>query len=602
LIRIDDAMASEHGAAMAALQNLESWTSHTVVVVDQSGSMRETDVEGHATRAEAVWLTLAFSCVGDQIRSGERTGADAMSIISMRTTSALLVDREPVDWLLYNKIVGFLRNERPSEHGMYNDAIQLAETCLLKHVRGNCALALLILSDGKPSDTNTEFHGRIDDLASKFGRRLAVGTIGFAGPSEDFKTLKRMTKQCASYDCQASFHAPALTAHSLKQVLTSLSATVTRTKVEMTAVGGSLQRTVRNVQRESKLAVANEVEADDDVCHRANEWLLFDSSTDEIRRATWDSDKETATEGADPWTKHDSTFLHESARGVAMHNKIFGEGAERMVKRFREIDEDLNYVGPWMVAKESRYVEEISQKLQFHEVFCKTQQAANRIAQEFNARLSTIPGVSSTTPRIRFLDCHVYYLGDKVFGAVGVLVEKMLNVNGYKKWNTNNGGVDGMPLLLDEVNELAPIAEDEAAEDDEDDLAELRSAATCRPTASGVADAAISYTNADIPQAFSCFSYRYSKSKCLVCDLQGVLDLDSSTPCFELTDPVIHYRSSSGREGVFGRTDRGPKGMSSFFKTHKCTDLCRALMKEWLYSKAERSEMPQEPAKKRNIT
>ena len=72
-----------------------------------------------------------------------------------------------------------------------------------------------------------------------------------------------------------------------------------------------------------------------------------------------------------------------------------------------------------------------------------------------------------------------------------------------------------------------------------------------------------------------------------MCDLQGVLDLSSETPCFELTDPVIHYRSISGRKNVFGRTDRGQKGINSFYKTHKCSDLCEALEKTWLETKAE---------------
>jgi hypothetical protein len=75
-----------------------------------------------------------------------------------------------------------------------------------------------------------------------------------------------------------------------------------------------------------------------------------------------------------------------------------------------------------------------------------------------------------------------------------------------------------------------------------------------------------------------------------VCDLQGVLDLSSETPCFELTDPVIHYRSVNGRKNVFGRTDRGAKGIDSFYKTHKCSDLCKALEKTWIETKAETRE------------
>ena len=92
----------------------------------------------------------------------------------------------------------------------------------------------------------------------------------------------------------------------------------------------------------------------------------------------------------------------------------------------------------------------------------------------------------------------------------------------------------------------------------------------------------------DIPQAFSCFSYKYSKRKYLVCDLQGVLDQTRSPPCFELTDPVIHYRSTNNRKNVFGRTDRGQSGMDAFFKTHTCSELCHALGKVWKYKHVDR--------------
>ena len=644
LIRITDAMAAEHDTAVADLRNLGGWTSHTVIVVDQSGSMRRTDVEGKATRAEAVWLTLAFTCVGDELRSGNRKGSDVMSIIGMRKTAELLVDREPMDWLLYNKIVGFLRNERPGGDGKYTGAIELAEACLQGNTRGSCALALLFLSDGKPSDeletssTSTwkkscdltkyqrarrresgltrtskdserdrdkKLGAHIGNLASRFGRRLTVGTIGFADSTEEFAALKTLTAECAAYDCQASFHSPALTAHSLKQVLTSLSSTLTATKTEMTALGGSAQRTVRNVLRESKAAGAA-----DDMCANEDNWWIYDGQEGNyvVERMTWDSNKANATRGREPWVRHPRMFQHENADGVARRNKILGEGAERMVSKFREFNVGWDFVGPWMVAKESRYAEETGRHLrdhrQFHATFCKTQQKADRIAREFNIRLATIPGVTSETPRIRFLDCHVYVLHDRGMGTVGVLVEKMLDVSRYKKWNTNNGGVDGVPSvyveeepdpgigqLLDGIKDLGlgAIGEEEEGEEDsdEEDGAENGSASESRPVAARVGDATVSFTTADIPQAFSCFSYRFSGKRFLVCDLQGVLDVTSSPPCFELTDPVIHYRSRTDRRGVFGRTDRGPKGIDNFYKTHQCTELCRALMKEWINPKVE---------------
>ena len=83
--------------------------------------------------------------------------------------------------------------------------------------------------------------------------------------------------------------------------------------------------------------------------------------------------------------------------------------------------------------------------------------------------------------------------------------------------------------------------------------------------------------NEEVPQAFSHFTYMWSKREKIVCDLQGVLDKSLLQPLFEFTDPVIHYKSKSGRKNVFGRTDKGQKGINDFFKTHKCNNVCKAL-------------------------
>lgn len=71
--------------------------------------MRNIDVEGGATRSDAVWLTLALTWVGDELRAGTRQSTDVESVVSVRDSSTLLVDKQPVDWLLYNTLVGFLR-------------------------------------------------------------------------------------------------------------------------------------------------------------------------------------------------------------------------------------------------------------------------------------------------------------------------------------------------------------------------------------------------------------------------------------------------------------------------------------------------------------
>ena len=78
----------------------------------------------------------------------------------------------------------------------------------------------------------------------------------------------------------------------------------------------------------------------------------------------------------------------------------------------------------------------------------------------------------------------------------------------------------------------------------------------------------------DVPQAFSHFTYEYSRGKKLVCDLQGVWNADDG---FVLTDPVVHYISSSGRRHHNGATDKGVEGVKRFFRTHKCGVLCKRM-------------------------
>ena len=78
----------------------------------------------------------------------------------------------------------------------------------------------------------------------------------------------------------------------------------------------------------------------------------------------------------------------------------------------------------------------------------------------------------------------------------------------------------------------------------------------------------------DVPQAFSHFSYESSRGKQLVCDLQGVWNTHDG---FVLTDPVVHYVSSTGKRHKNGATDKGLEGVRRFFATHKCCALCKRM-------------------------
>lgn len=142
--------------------------------------------------------------------------------------------------------------------------MQAAEDLLMSNTTGSCALQLLFLSDGKPSDhirlprstlskseaTRAQHVGitseRIQALASRFGRRLSVHTIGFAGAGEDFSVLKTMSTCTADFGSLGSFQSPSMTAASLGFAISSITSTLTSTKTELTELGGTSQRTVRS--------------------------------------------------------------------------------------------------------------------------------------------------------------------------------------------------------------------------------------------------------------------------------------------------------------------------------------------------------------------
>lgn len=559
---ISDKMMKAHLEACKRIaHDVSIWTSHTVIVVDQSGSMRRTDIEGGATRSDAVWATITLDYVAKQIEAGECGDTDVVSIVSMGMKGTILIDRKPHDWVLFNSMVDLLRSQEPHFDGNYIPALDAAEKLLLSNSCGSCALSLFFLSDGRPSDKlppgnfgYRHFIGeKIDLLTSRFGRRLSVTTVGFSN-DDDFSVLKEMASRPKMFQSDGRFFAARLNPEALSEAFSSITSTLNQTRSELTAINGSHQRVVRDVRRKPINHVGIAVKPN------PNDWFMYR----DIRRYVY-SHKNPRGEEFKLLPS-----IETPSNGIALAKSFFGEGAERLVREFREIGRDGYFSGPNLVAKESRFQIDIEntdrqQIINFHKTFCNTQERAQGLAEVFNQRLEQLPGyVAGITPKIRFLDCSIYLVQDKKLGELGVLVEKQLDPTKYKKWNDNRGAVNGQYLLED--NPLSSEKLDVIAESEEEEDSEYESETE---EAEEIID------HLDIPQAFSHFTYRYTKRKLLVCDLQGVLS--SSPPLFELTDPVIHFRSNRGKRGFFGRTDLGRKGINDFFRSHKCGPLCRML-------------------------
>ena len=78
-------------------------TSHIVLIIDQSSSMRRNaDVPGHRNRSQAAFYTIANSLLAEPLKNGEFSYTDLVTIIEMRDEAVKIFDQEPITWDLYN--------------------------------------------------------------------------------------------------------------------------------------------------------------------------------------------------------------------------------------------------------------------------------------------------------------------------------------------------------------------------------------------------------------------------------------------------------------------------------------------------------------------
>jgi Mg-chelatase subunit ChlD len=570
----------EHRSALKKLQNPASWQSNTVIVVDTSGSMNKADVWGARSRLDAVWLSVALDFIAHRLETGSAGLYDVISIVSLGNSAEVIVETQPTSWLLYNEIADIYQNKKysPKSHGNYIPSLEAAEEILTRNKSASCALAVCFISDGKPSDGGRDVEGRImeavESLGKRFGRRLTLATVGIGSNPDEFHMLRSMAEAAKDYGVQASFELPSMTSAALADVLTATATSLTKTQTEMTDMTTLKQRNVRDVLRESRKKASEEV-----VQHVSkDDYFIYPiNKVDRHVYREWYDDER---------RRHDSydsaPMQHPEAGGVVLKKAAFGEGAERFAFRFFEVAADgETVVGRPLVAKESRLVLEEGDRSRekFVRTFCRTQQLARRIADEFNKKLDSLRRVDKGTPRVTFLDCSVYELDDKSRGKQSVLVEEKLDHMVWHKWNANNGFIEGMKeapeFTYDKLRnamdhltniDLGAIEEGEEEEESEHNSLEGRPKIISKK-----------FTPSEVAQAFSHFSYYATGKKRLICDLQGVFDEKENI--LKFSDPVIHYYNSGRleRRSVHGRTDLGREGMAMFFETHKdcCGHLCR---------------------------
>jgi hypothetical protein len=222
-----------------------------------------------------------------------------------------------------------------------------------------------------------------------------------------------MVNEAKSYGSQATFGKPSLDSESLSSLVSSLASSVTSTKTEMTEAKSGKSKPVQDVTREK--CDTPDHEGKWWYYRQENSFRVNSVST-------WDYKKDKFVKLIDPrcamcygevaseevkralvcrlcysysvcvscqksYGGQESFFMamHRSQRAgkvsecksnqlkfrsgelimkrlpsfyIAIKEKIFGEGAERMVRRVRFVDAEGDFIGPRYVAKESRFIGE----------------------------------------------------------------------------------------------------------------------------------------------------------------------------------------------------------------------------------------------------
>ena len=128
----------------------------------------------------------------------------------MRVESKVLFECEPMDWILFNKMIDLASSAKPGGAGNYLPALDATERLLDKLSHGGCALLVVFLSDGRPSDRvpRKEANGpgdpdarlsqvmqsQVHNITSKIGRRLNFGCIAFAENDMPASLVRRKRK------------------------------------------------------------------------------------------------------------------------------------------------------------------------------------------------------------------------------------------------------------------------------------------------------------------------------------------------------------------------------------------------------------------------
>ena len=385
-VPVDSSMITESIKARQLLhQKPELATSHTVLIVDNSGSMlsKKNDIHLYRDSQNAAFSFTALEFVAEQLFNNTAVNSDLVSLIKFSSKPTVELSREPISWNVYNKILSHRNTDTfvNRQHAPSNDqifgcsnfipALEKAHELLQEGHHDQLALSLFFFSDGqstdhmkagmsseKAIDTMREI---ISKMAEEFRDTLSVNTVGLGNQYDDFKSLRAIADVATSSGAKGSFEWCDRTAHSISSSISSLVTSTTETRVALQ------EGRRRGYTQRADLVSEKEAAVDPKWSFfRIHEHFVYDPRP-QYKRFHISSELPLAV-GNSAEAKERARHLKNNPPYLAINSNYLGKGAERVAFRCRlsESANEHTFVLGEMVAKETKDVERFEEKSDFH--------------------------------------------------------------------------------------------------------------------------------------------------------------------------------------------------------------------------------------------
>lgn len=259
---ISNALMDRHNEVKRILNDQpELCTGHAYIVVDQSGSMRNSDVNGFRDRSHASYGVMALDFVAEQLstRNEDELLVESVTVIEMRNEGEIVLERQPFDWVLFNALVQRPRDSSPRSHGNFNPSLQLVRDLILKEydlLKDKVEkdelpnFTLVFLSDGKPSDGYQNHQSRADvkmfdqqrvemlqSLAQTLEQKFSLYAMGVGSSKMEFNALSTMVDVVKNAGGVGQFVHAGLDAITMSNSFSAISTTMTSVRTDLLASG-----------------------------------------------------------------------------------------------------------------------------------------------------------------------------------------------------------------------------------------------------------------------------------------------------------------------------------------------------------------------------